>query len=320
MLYDELDEETAARFVARQNHLMHPTASVYFKPGGTCLPRFYADVYDSIRNFEVRSDDVYVLSVPKSGTTWTQEMVWILGSNFDYEGAKTLLNIRFPNLEFDGIGNAAIKKDAKVRQTSLDAIQNMKSPRFIKTHLHVGLLPKEIDTKKPKIVFVARNPKDQCVSMYHHKVLIGGYKGTMDEYIEEYLLDYYLCGPFWPHVREFWNRRNDPNVLFIKYEDMKKDLRSVVLKTAEFLGKTMSDTQLEKLLNHLSFESMKSNPAVNNDEAIGNLNQLLGIQKKTHFIRKGKVDSWKEELSAESVKKLDDWIAKNRIDGIWENI
>jgi hypothetical protein len=34
-----------------------------------------------------------------SGTTWTQEMAWIIKQDFDFEGAKVLLPERFPFLE-----------------------------------------------------------------------------------------------------------------------------------------------------------------------------------------------------------------------------
>lgn len=45
---------------------------------------------------------------------------------------------------------------------------------------------------------------------------------------------------------------------------MKKDLRSVVLKVAKFLDKTLSDDEIEKLLDHLNFNSMKNNPNCEN--------------------------------------------------------
>lgn len=29
-------------------------------------------------------------------------------------------------------------------------------------------------------------------------------------------------GNIWKHVSEFWKRRHEPHILFLKYEDMKK--------------------------------------------------------------------------------------------------
>lgn len=44
------------------------------------------------------------------------------------------------------------------------------SPRFIKTHLPISLLPpKLLDTAK--VVYVARDPRDVAVSSYHHSRL-----------------------------------------------------------------------------------------------------------------------------------------------------
>ena len=33
--------------------------------------------------------DVWLVTPPKCGTTWTQEMVWLLANDLDYEAAKT---------------------------------------------------------------------------------------------------------------------------------------------------------------------------------------------------------------------------------------
>lgn len=35
------------------------------------------------------------------GTTWTQELVWLLANNLNYEGAKSLIPVRFPFLEYE---------------------------------------------------------------------------------------------------------------------------------------------------------------------------------------------------------------------------
>ena len=42
------------------------------------------------------------------------------------------------------------------------------SPRLIKTHLPPALLPRALrEASRPKVVYVARNPKDVAVSYYH---------------------------------------------------------------------------------------------------------------------------------------------------------
>ena len=55
------------------------------------------------------------------------------------------------------------------------------------------------------------------------------------------------------------------------------------MKIATFLGKSLTDEQLTKLTEHLGFNKMKNNAAVNNE-----IGKEFGILKqKGHFIRKG---------------------------------
>lgn len=69
-------------------------------------PRFsvmietYLPLAERVRNFQVFEDDVWVVTFPKCGTTWTQEMVWLLNNGLNFERAKKLsLDERFPFLE-----------------------------------------------------------------------------------------------------------------------------------------------------------------------------------------------------------------------------
>lgn len=69
---------------------------------------------------------------------------------------------------------------------------------------------------------------------------------------------------------------------------MKKDLPSVVEKTGAFLNKNLSEDQIAKLCDHLSFQSMKNNPSVNY-EAVVEINRTFDlIPADGEFMRKGK--------------------------------
>lgn len=60
----------------------------------------YIPMYQQIKSMEIHEDDIWVMSYPKCGTTWTQEMVWLLCNDLDYDAARaTNLIYRFPFLE-----------------------------------------------------------------------------------------------------------------------------------------------------------------------------------------------------------------------------
>lgn len=50
---------------------------------------------------------------------------------------------------------------------SVEYVESLPSPRVIKTHLPLTLLPENL-LEKAKVVFVARDPRDACVSYFHH--------------------------------------------------------------------------------------------------------------------------------------------------------
>lgn len=68
-------------------------------------------------------------------------------------------------------------------------IAKLPSPRFIKTHLPFHLLPLQLRTQKKeaKIIYVTRNPKDACISFYHHHKMFEGYKGEFEKFCELFL-------------------------------------------------------------------------------------------------------------------------------------
>lgn len=83
----------------------------------------------------------------------------------------------------------------------------------------------------------------------------------------------------------------------------------MIHKTAAFLGKTLTDPQVEILAKHLSFQSMKENPALNHAEEL-----LMNFQESNNeggFMRKGEVGRWKVEMNDDLIEKFDKWTLKH---------
>ncbi|KAI5714784.1 hypothetical protein M8J77_005566 [Diaphorina citri] len=299
-----------------------PFRTGYVRCKGVCMPEYYVNFAEDIINMDVRDDDVWVCSFPKTGTTWTQEMVWCIANNLDFEAAKVFLPERFPFLEhtplFDYRNKPELQLPVYVRD-SVGHISNLPGRRFIKAHLPLRLLPKKLQdgSTKAKIIYVTRNPKDTCVSYYHHCQLLEGYRGNFEDFFKIFLDGLVCFGPFWEHVLEFWeaSKRNPENILFLKYEDMKKDLKSIIQQTGKFLDHPLSTPDILQLEDHLSFESMKENRATNYELVIeiNKENNLIDKEKceRGAFMRSGKIGGWKALMTNEMSNQVNLWTKDN---------
>ena len=170
---ESLDELTMTRITGN-----FPGAAEHgftkIKPGNCLVASSYSNYMEKIYSMELRSDDIFVLSWPKNGTTWTQEMVWCIYNDYDFEAAKSeRLDNRIPFLEMEHILDHlqdVLPPGAKALAPSIDTILDRKSPRIFKSHLpFYALPPKLLDTCR--VVICLRNPKDTVVSYYHHHKL-----------------------------------------------------------------------------------------------------------------------------------------------------
>lgn len=230
------------------------------------LPKKYASLSDQIRNFEVRSDDIWICAFPKSGSTWATNIAWQLQNNFNFTAEifppykmlerQIIVDINEGN-ENDAVYRAAIDQIDR----DFDDCMNQPSPRLIKSHLPAPLLPSDIWIKKPKVIYMYRDARDVAISMYHmfrnHSLL--KYPGTIEDFFDIFLNDHIIFGPFHGHVTSFRQLHQCDHLLLMNYEEMVANPFAAIKRISEFLNYSYSDEQLQRLTEHLSFENMQKN-------------------------------------------------------------
>ncbi|KAJ1951887.1 hypothetical protein GGI12_006381, partial [Dipsacomyces acuminosporus] len=228
--------------------------------------------YELSRTIKTRGTDICFASYPKSGTTWLAYILVLLTGS---KGA--ILSDSYDWVEGQ-VGHPRTREE----------LESLQSPRLFKSHMPYEMALGGVPAKNPcKYIYVARNPKDVSVSFYHFIRSIDipdTYKGDWDTWFRMFVEDKVPYGDWFNHVLSWWRHRDCENILFLKYEDMKKDIDAELKKIASFIGVEVSHSKLEQIKEQIKFSSMKSNEYC--------------VMKDTNlinkFYRKGKVGSWKE--------------------------
>jgi len=295
---------------------------------GVIMPRNFIPLAEKLYNFPLREDDIWVVTFPKTGTTWTQEMTWMLVNDVDKEKGIIPLPVRSPFLEMNCVHPTDDEVFAKIReqvpQFVFDAMkdpmkcaENMTGRRVLKSHMPMEFLPPDL-TKKCKVIYVARTPKDTCVSFFHHMVNMPhhGFIGDFGEFAELFKDGLLPWADFWHHILSGWTLRNHPNVKFLWFEDMKKNQKEVIEDLCVFLNHELTPTQVDSLVEHLRFDNIKKNMAVN--PTIG---LKLDGKDGGNFMRKGQVGDWKNFFTSEKTEEWAKWIKeKTEGTGLMEKI
>lgn len=269
------------------------------KGGFISFPPFItqADMDLIEKDFVAKDGDVYVTTFPRSGTTWTEQMVYLL-VNKGEQGEQRLTDA-VPWLE----------TLPKRPNGMLEFLKTLPERRLFTSHLPYPLMP-SLNGTSAKVVYIARNPKDVAISMYFHSQSYGGYEGTWEEFFQQFLIGDFF-GSYFDHILPWWQAsQNGKNILFLKYEDMKNDHKGNVAKIASFLDLLADDQLIDKVVALSSFKSMTSNKSTNFD----------WMPQKTdtpnHF-RKGDIGDWRNHFSAEQSQAMDDlFIEKMKDSGL----
>ena len=136
-------------------------------------------------NYKPENDDKFIVTYPKCGTTWTQQIICLIINNGIIEKS-----------DRQYITNSFFERQGK------EALNTIIKPRVIKTHLPFGLIPYN---KSAKYLCVLRIPKDVCVSYYYHtkSKAHNQFTGHFHEYFDCWIKGEISYGDYFQHILFF---------------------------------------------------------------------------------------------------------------------
>jgi hypothetical protein len=232
------------------------------------------------RNFEVFPDDVFIVSFPKSGNTWTRFLI------------ANLLHPKEP-VTFGNIDRLIPESDIATR----NELKRMSRPRIMKSHEY-------FDPRFRKVIYIVRDPRDVAVSQFHfHRKR----RRITDDYpIEQFVARFVAgdtsdYGSWGDHVASWLaTRQNSPNFLLLRYEDMVANTAESLRQVASFLGVKIIPELLTQAIQRSSVDEMRK---LESKKATASVTR--NSRQEIPFVRAPGAGGWKRSLPEMSVLELE---------------
>jgi estrone sulfotransferase len=240
------------------------------------------------RGVTVFPDDIFLVSYPRSGNTWTR---FLLGNLIYQNDPVTFSNIesKIPEIYFN--------RDRLLR--------GLPRPRMLKSH-------ESFQPHYPRVIYVVRDPRDVAISYYHHNVKA---RNISDEYPISKFVPRFIAGEFDPRFGSWrdnvlsWTalRRGDPRFLMLRYEDMKVNPAAVLDNVVRFLERCSFrkiDSSAEALQRAIELSSPERMRSLEKQES----NRWIltkGTRSDKPFVRSAVAGNWKSQLDEQSVAEIE---------------
>lgn len=226
----------------------------------------------------VRPGDVFVVTYPKSGTTWLAMMI------ANYLGSDEIDFSTYHHIVPD-------INDLHMRSASLNAFDALPNPRFFLTH-------SPYDPTLRRVVYVIRDPRDVMVS----------YRNFWNQQHPDAKVDLatfirdvrrYPCE--WDEHVSGWTRRQEEDFLLITFEEMKADPEAILTRVLKFAGLTPDQEIVSGAVDATGFERLKEL-----EERWRREHADEGASKSPErFIRRGEVGAWRDEMGPELAEEIE---------------
>lgn len=216
---------------------------------------------------QVREQDIFLISFPKSGNTWIR---FLLANLMESHREITLKNI---NEFVPGIYQF---------KNEIDLIPGQ---RYIKSHhFHENI--------NERVIYVYRDYRDVLISYFHYLSGHGQFKGTLSEFVKSDQKDQPF-GSWKDHLTEAitYQSTNPSKMLMVSFDQLKGDPISQLKRIISFC-KIIPEQPLEQIIEKCSFNNLRQVEA-----KYGKVHDKSEI----NFFRSGKSEQWKTELTQEDL-------------------
>ncbi|XP_002123224.2 amine sulfotransferase-like [Ciona intestinalis] len=276
----------------------HPQFHVWedyqLSPGGN--PALVDYAYNEWKPWK---NDVIVASFPKTGTTWLRDICRHLFYKSDSVAFEMTKSFVGPHVY--------LESDNLIKYELWEKIPWKR--RILATHMSAGMMNLErLRASGVKIIYIIRNPKDRLESMYNmmqnlpipkdNKIFsqmmgINSFSDFVTADLEGKHIEINLKKGenYLDHILSWYPHRNDDNVMFICYEDIKKDPKKEILKVAKFLEVDLTEAEAQNVADLTTFEKTKE--------------RMKNVPGVPSFYNKGAVGNWKTHFTVALSQRVD---------------
>lgn len=233
------------------------------------------------RGLDVRPDDTFIVSYPKSGNTWTRFLV------------ASLLHPSSPT-DFSNID----QRCPTIYKASTSELAALRGPRVLKSHEY-------FDPRYPRVIYIVRDPRDVLVSYFHYQHRKGFIDGSVD--ITRFAKDF-LAGRLngfgtWQENVASWiaARGERSDFLLLRYEEMLANPTAQLSRISQFLACSSTDQELARAVENCSFERMRELESSTGSRS----RHMRAAREDIGFVRKGKSGGWQQEVPPAVVAELE---------------
>lgn len=231
-----------------------------------------------------RSNDVFVVTFPKSGTTWVAYFLALVLS--DRSGADPgrldLSSCRewVPDIN-----------DHYFKGRPLTEFDSLAEPRVFTLHA-------PLDPALSRVIYVVRDPRDVAVSYFYQRL-----RKKLDlaldlsEYVEEFVAEDSIWPSGWSdHVGGWLGRQNEAGFRLVRYEDLKRRPIETFGTILESIGIDLPSDEIRPYVEMASFEEMSKLEKPKSEAR----------QAGPRFIRRGEAGGWREDLGTAQARLIED--------------